>query len=135
MAKGTGFSRIMVHDVVKLEDESPIDEIKRLRNLNIFQYEEMMWLRIKNKSLMEKMDQIGSIVKNDRKARQRVKNKLQGRSLWKCLNTPLAGGVPKREIEVITQEGVLIKMDPVNDVRVFQEDGAGGWLQCEPQST
>eukprot|EP01018_Ginkgo_biloba_P034414 Gb_14429 [translate_table: standard] len=100
MAKNTGFFRIMVHDVVKLEDESPIDEIKRLRNLNIFLYEKMMRLRTENKSLVEKMDWIGSIMKYDGKARRRVKHKPQGRSLWKCLNTPLAGGVPEKEARI-----------------------------------
>lgn len=93
MAKGTGFSKVMIQDAVKLEDESPIDEIKRLWNLDIFLYEEMMWIRTENKSLLDKMDRIGSIVKNDKKAMQRVMRKTQGKSLWKCLNTPLAGRV------------------------------------------
>eukprot|EP01018_Ginkgo_biloba_P035174 Gb_35157 [translate_table: standard] len=122
----------------------------------------MMCLRAENKSLMEKMDWIESIVKNNRKARQRMIHKPQGKSLWKCLNTTLAGNVPKKEvriqqkvrlqqeahvereytdsytlpqIDVTTQDGVLIKVDLVNGAQVSQEDATREWLQCEPQSS
>eukprot|EP01018_Ginkgo_biloba_P032903 Gb_28854 [translate_table: standard] len=100
MAKGAGFSKVVIQDAVKLKEESPIDEMKRLQNLNIFLYEEIMRLRTKNKFLLEKMDWIGFIVKNNRKARKKVICKSQEKSLWKCLNTPLVSGVPKEEVRI-----------------------------------
>eukprot|EP01018_Ginkgo_biloba_P030755 Gb_10964 [translate_table: standard] len=100
IAKNTGFSKIMVRDIVRLEDEPLANEIMKLRNLNIFLYEEMMKLRTDNKSLMVRMDRIKSIAKNEAKARHRVKHKPQGRSLWKCLNTPYEGNVLEREVRI-----------------------------------
>eukprot|EP01018_Ginkgo_biloba_P026929 Gb_14330 [translate_table: standard] len=100
MTKNIGCSKIMVPDVVRVEDEPSANEIIKLRNLNIFLCEEIMRLRTKNKSLAERMDRIGSIAMNESKARHRAKHKPQGWSLWKCLNTPHEGGVLEREVRL-----------------------------------
>eukprot|EP01018_Ginkgo_biloba_P011936 Gb_24055 [translate_table: standard] len=97
MTKHKGFSKIMIRDVVRMEDKPLAYEIMRLRNLNIFLYENIMRLRIENKSLVERMDQIRSIAKNKSKVRRREKHKPQGWSLWKCLSTPHEGGVLEKK--------------------------------------
>eukprot|EP01018_Ginkgo_biloba_P006598 Gb_30171 [translate_table: standard] len=102
------------------------------------------------------MDRIGSIAKDEPKARRKPKYKPQGISFWKSWNAPYHGqvreaevrqkhqGQRKREytdtyvtpqIEVITPKGVLVKEDPLTNAQVSQEDGTGGWLQCEDQNT
>eukprot|EP01018_Ginkgo_biloba_P027574 Gb_31072 [translate_table: standard] len=128
MTKNKRLPNIMVQDFVKDDDEPPAYEIMRLRNLNIFLYKEIMRLRIGNKSLVERMDRIGSIAKDEPKARRKANYKPQGWSLWKSWNASYHDRVQETK-------GVLVKEDPLTDVQVSQEDGIGGWLQCEDQNT
>eukprot|EP01018_Ginkgo_biloba_P005609 Gb_23649 [translate_table: standard] len=93
MTKNKSLSNIMVRDCVKVEDEPPAYEIMRLRNLNTFLYDEIMRLRIENKSLVERMDHIGSITKDEPNVRHKSKYKPQGWSLWKSWNAPYHGRV------------------------------------------
>eukprot|EP01018_Ginkgo_biloba_P031547 Gb_16947 [translate_table: standard] len=146
----------MIQDCVKVEEEALAYEMMRLRNLNVFLYEEILRLRTKNKSLKNRMICIESIAKKEQNANRKPKCKPHGISFWKSWNAPYHGRVPETkmrrkhqgqkereytdtcfppQIEVITPEGALVKEDPLTDAQVSQEDGIGGWLQCEDDNT
>eukprot|EP01018_Ginkgo_biloba_P033108 Gb_18836 [translate_table: standard] len=157
MTKNRKLSNIMIEKCVKVEEEASVYEMMRLRNLNVFLYQEISRLRTENKSLKNRMVSIESIARKEPNANQKSKYKPQGISSWKSWNGPYYGRVPKAEeirrqhqdqkereytdtyvpphIEVITLEGVLVKVDPLTDAQVSQEDGARGWLQCEDENT
>eukprot|EP01018_Ginkgo_biloba_P013245 Gb_06521 [translate_table: standard] len=131
---------------------------KKLSNIMIEEcVKEISRLRTENKSLKNRMVSIESMARKEPHVRQKPKYKPQGISAWKGWNRPYYGRVPKVEeikrqrrdqlereftgiyippqIEVITPKGVLVKVDPLNDAQVFQEDGTGRWIQCEDENT
>eukprot|EP01018_Ginkgo_biloba_P026889 Gb_19632 [translate_table: standard] len=157
MTNNKKLSNMMTEECVKVEKEAPAYEMMGIRNLNVFVYQEISRLRTENKSLKNRMVSIESIVRKEPNVDKKPKHKPQGISFWKSWNAPYHGQGPEvggmrrkhqsqkereytdtyipPQIEVITPEGALVKVDPLTNAQVSQEDGVGGWLQCKDENT
>eukprot|EP01018_Ginkgo_biloba_P023890 Gb_35457 [translate_table: standard] len=117
MSKHKKLYNIMIEECVKVEEEAPTYEMMRLRNLNVFLYQEISRLRTENKSLKSRMVSIESMARKEPHARQKPK---QHRDQ---LEREFTGTYIPPQIEVITPEGVLVKVDPLNDAQVYAAVG------------
>eukprot|EP01018_Ginkgo_biloba_P038088 Gb_28832 [translate_table: standard] len=106
MARCIEFSIASLEGAVKLEMDSPTDEVIMLQNLNIFLYEKVMRLRTENKSLSEKLNCFGAIVKKEWKAREKVK--LKSHAGMHITREHIVPYTPHQD-EVKHQEGAHIK--------------------------
>eukprot|EP01018_Ginkgo_biloba_P003319 Gb_39891 [translate_table: standard] len=75
MSKNKKLSNIMIEECVKVEKEASAYDMMRLRNLNVFLYQEISRLRTENKSLKNRMVGIKFMARKEPHARKKSKDR------------------------------------------------------------